>query len=71
MKHLHISRRIDGTVYSAEDLRRYEPEKEHAIAAGPRNGASHNCKAGRLSQDNTVSLAARHPIIARHWGFTA
>lgn len=69
MERLHISQRIDGTVYCAEDLQSYAPEKEHAAAAGPRNGASDDCKAGRLSRHDTASLAARHPIIALHWGF--
>lgn len=45
-------------------------ENKYAVAAGPRNGVKSVNKADDLQTTDTASLAARHPIISRHWGIT-
>lgn len=45
-------------------------ENKYVVAAGPRNDVKSANKANELQKTDTASLAASHPIIARHWGIT-
>ena len=44
------------------------PQTESAAAAGTRNGAESSNEVCQLPKQDTALIAARHPILAMHWG---